>query len=66
MHMPNTWLVVTAFAITALLVPTHAIAHESHSKKKPAAVKKEQKEWGIAGDAKDVKRTIKQIGRAHV
>ena len=26
--------------------------------KKPAAVKKEQKPWGIAGDAKDVKRTI--------
>jgi uncharacterized cupredoxin-like copper-binding protein len=26
--------------------------------KKPTAVKKEQKDWGIGGDAKDVKRTI--------
>jgi uncharacterized cupredoxin-like copper-binding protein len=37
-----------------------AIAHEGedHNKKKAGPVKKEQKEWGIAGDAKDVKRTI--------
>ena len=39
-----------------------AMAHgdnvgDRHSKK-PAAVKKEQKEWGIAGDAKQAKRTI--------
>ena len=30
----------------------------SHDKKKPAAVKKEQKAWGIAGNAKSVKRSI--------
>lgn len=37
----------------------NAAAHsnEDHNKK-PAAVVKEQKDWGIAGDAKDAKRTI--------
>ena len=36
-----------------------AVAHEgAHDKKKPVAVKKEQKPWGIAGDAKAAKRTI--------
>lgn len=36
-----------------------ASAHEGHDhNKKAAPVKKEQKEWGIAGEAKDVKRTI--------
>ncbi len=31
---------------------------DAHDKKKPVAVKKEQKAWGIAGDAKAAKRTI--------
>lgn len=36
-----------------------ALAHENHgAKKASAAVKKEQKPWGIAGDAKDARRTI--------
>lgn len=37
-----------------------ALAHgdEGHAKKSEAAVKKEQKEWGIAGEAKAVTRTI--------
>ncbi len=35
-----------------------AIAHGDDHAKKPAMVKKEQKEWGIAGDAKAVKQTI--------
>ena len=37
-----------------------AFAHgdEDHSKKAAAPVKKEQKDWGIAGDAKAAKRTI--------
>ena len=49
-------LIATAMSITAV----GAFAHEGkHDKKKDAVVKKEQKEWGIAGDAKDVKRTIK-------
>jgi uncharacterized cupredoxin-like copper-binding protein len=36
-----------------------ALAHGDAGHKKPVTVKKEQKEWGIAGDAKAVKRTIK-------
>ena len=36
-----------------------AFAHgDDHDKKKPVAVKKEQKPWGIAGNAKAVKRTV--------
>ena len=35
-----------------------AMAHEGKDHKKHGPVKKEQKEWGIAGDAKAVKRTI--------
>ncbi len=38
---------------------TFALAHtDTAHAKKAAAVKKEQKEWGIAGDAKAVTRTI--------
>ena len=49
-------------AVIAMLVcgaSTLALAHgdEEHAKK-AGAVKKEQKEWGIAGDAKAVKQTI--------
>ena len=37
------------------------LAHgdEHAAKKAPVAVKKEQKEWGVAGDAKAAKRTIR-------
>ncbi len=41
------------------VAPMHSFAHEKHdATKKVVAVKKEQKEWGIAGDKKGVKRTI--------
>jgi len=42
------------------MVAGTALAHgdQAHAKK-PVAVKKEQKEWGIAGDAKAVKHTVK-------
>ena len=52
---------LTLFIITLLATFTgQAYAHgDDHAKKKPAAMKKEQKPWGIAGDAKGVKRTIK-------
>ena len=43
----------------AVAMPTLALAHEKEGHKKAATIKKEQKEWGIAGDAKAVKRTIK-------
>lgn len=35
-----------------------AAAHQGQGHKKPGPVVKEQKEWGIAGDAKAAKRTI--------
>jgi uncharacterized cupredoxin-like copper-binding protein len=45
-----------AMGLLPLAAP-HALAHgDAH--KKPAAIKKEQKPWGIAGDARTVKRTI--------
>jgi uncharacterized cupredoxin-like copper-binding protein len=54
------------FLIAAVLVASLPVfsasvfAHgDAHDKKKPAAVKKEQKAWGIAGDTKAAKRTIR-------
>jgi uncharacterized cupredoxin-like copper-binding protein len=35
-----------------------AVAHEGTTHKKPGPVRKEQTDWGIAGDAKAAKRTI--------
>jgi uncharacterized cupredoxin-like copper-binding protein len=48
-----------AAAALSTLGSTTVFAHgdEGHDKK-PMAVKKEQKEWGIAGDAKAVTRTV--------
>ncbi len=49
-------LLATALSAIAPIALAHG---DDHNKaKKPAAVKKEQKAWGIAGDAKAVKRTI--------
>jgi uncharacterized cupredoxin-like copper-binding protein len=45
--------IVLLFTFTGL-----ASAHQGAGDKKQAAVKKEQKAWGIAGDTKAVKRTI--------
>ena len=47
------------FVASLLGVSGGVFAHgeAGHEKKASAAVKKEQKEWGIAGDAKAVKRT---------
>ena len=52
--------VQTLVAAALVSVAGIAFAHgdEDHSKKAAAPVKKEQKEWGIAGDAKAAKRTI--------
>ena len=49
----------TIFALVIAGSSMTVMAHgdEAHAKK-PAMVKKEQKEWGIAGDAKAVKHTI--------
>lgn len=54
-------IVVTALLV--LLLPassSSAFAHgDAHNKKNVVAVKKEQKAWGIAGDATAAKRTIR-------
>ena len=51
-------LAATAAAAALPLLATPARAHgdEAHAKKGP--VRKEQKDWGIAGDAKNVKHSI--------
>jgi len=51
-------------AATLVAISASAMAHgdEAHAKK-AGPVKKEQKDWGIAGDAKSAKRTI-EIGMA--
>jgi uncharacterized cupredoxin-like copper-binding protein len=52
-------LSIIVIATVLAIVPVASFAHENHvDKKKTVAVKKEQKEWGIAGDVKSVKRTI--------
>lgn len=48
----------TLIATGLLAAATGALSHGAMHNDKPKAVKKEQKPWGIAGDAKDVKRTI--------
>ena len=56
MKILNALFIATALTLTV----QSTFAHEGHDeKKKNAVVKKEQKEWGIAGDAKKVTRTIK-------
>ena len=45
-------------AAVVAAAPTLAVAHGEHSHGKDAAVVKEQKPWGIAGDAGRVTRTI--------
>lgn len=47
-------------AAALMSVSLGALAHEGadHGKKNAGPAKKEQKDWGIAGDAKAVKRTV--------
>jgi uncharacterized cupredoxin-like copper-binding protein len=52
----RTLLLVTGAALLGTVARVHAHGDKAHAKK--AAVKKEQKEWGIAGDAKAAKRRI--------
>jgi uncharacterized cupredoxin-like copper-binding protein len=51
---------VALAAMLALSGGAFAHGNDDHSKK-PATVKKEQKPWGIAGDAKAAKRTIEVV-----
>lgn len=58
MKTKATLATLAAFAGMALSAGS-ALAHEKHdATKASAAVKKEQKPWGIAGDAKAARRTI--------
>jgi len=51
---------IKTFALATLIAMTStaALAHKDDHGKKAGPVKKEQKAWGIAGDAKAAKRTI--------
>jgi uncharacterized cupredoxin-like copper-binding protein len=57
MKRRQTLQLTTLCIATAFLPAAFAHGEEDHSKK-AGPVKKEQKDWGIAGDAKAVKRTI--------
>ena len=48
-----------AAALLAAAVSAPVFAHGPATHGAPAAVVKEQKDWGIAGDAKDAKRTLR-------
>ncbi|MEW5834545.1 MAG: cupredoxin family protein [Pseudomonadota bacterium] len=52
---------VAAATIPLLATPARAHTDMPHAKKGP--VRKEQKDWGIAGDAKDAKRNV-EVGMA--
>ncbi|MBL8523450.1 MAG: cupredoxin family protein [Betaproteobacteria bacterium] len=53
---------LSGVTFTLAVLSGTAHAHDGkHAKKPAAAAKKEQKDWGIAGDARDVKRTIRIV-----
>jgi uncharacterized cupredoxin-like copper-binding protein len=58
MKFPFAFSLIAACAITAGTSAAFAHGNEDHAGKPPAAAKKEQKDWGIAGDAKSVTRTV--------
>lgn len=52
-------LSIIVVTVVFAMLSVSSFAHENHDgKKKTVVVKKEQKEWGIAGDTKKVERTI--------
>jgi len=51
-------LLLAAVMITVCATPSRTMAHENHGKKVGPVVK-EQKDWGIAGDAKAGMRTVR-------
>jgi uncharacterized cupredoxin-like copper-binding protein len=53
-------LIKTSLLLIALVLSGPALAHgDAIHARKAGPVRKEQKDWGIAGDAKAVKRTVK-------
>ena len=57
MTFKNTLKIVALCAVVMPAISAFSHGNEDHSKK-AGPVKKEQKDWGIAGEAKDAKRTI--------
>jgi uncharacterized cupredoxin-like copper-binding protein len=57
MKRRNAIQIAALAAATGAMPMTFAHGNEDHSKK-AGPVKKEQKPWGIAGDEKDIKRTV--------
>ena len=49
---------LVAAVLVGVSLGASAHGDEDHGKKKDAPVKKEQKDWGIAGDAKSARRTV--------
>lgn len=49
---------IAAYAISIWATAAFPHGNDAHPGTPPAAAKKEQKPWGIAGDAKSVKRTV--------
>lgn len=57
--MTKTLLTMGLLALVAGAAPAAAHGDAAHAGKAAAPVRKEQKPWGIAGDAKDAKRTVR-------
>ena len=57
--MTKTLLTMAMLALLAGAAPAAAHGDAAHAAKDAAPVRKEQKPWGIAGDAKDAKRTVR-------
>ncbi len=57
MTFRNTLKTIALCAVLMPAIPAFSHGNADHSKK-TGSVNKEQKNWGIAGEAKDVKRTI--------
>jgi uncharacterized cupredoxin-like copper-binding protein len=57
--MTKTLLTMAMLALLAGAAPAAAHGDAAHAGKAAAPVRKEQKPWGIAGDAKDAKRTVR-------
>ena len=48
----------SSLLLAAVIAAQPVLAHEGQEAKKPRAMNKEQQPWGIAGEAKDVRRTV--------
>ncbi len=58
MTTKRTFIIPVMYLALARFLPTSAWAHGNEHPAKTGSVNKEQKDWGIAGDAKMIKRTI--------